>query len=77
MESTQMMDEATKFDADRERWLNTIVSLPEGAALRGTSVDTLRRLGKAGELEIVKLSPQRRGIRRREALKSIEPNTAA
>jgi hypothetical protein len=56
-------------DPDREKWLDEIVTLAAGAALRGVSVDTLRREHKRGNLEILELSPHRRGIRRREALK--------
>jgi hypothetical protein len=55
---------------DRKEWLDQIVSLAEGAALRGVSVDTLKREHKRGILKILELSPHRRGITRREALKS-------
>jgi hypothetical protein len=62
-----------QFETDperhREKWLDEIVTLAAGAALRGVSVDTLRREHKRGNLEILELSPHRRGIRRREALK--------
>jgi hypothetical protein len=62
----------TVTDADHhERWLDEIVPLTEGAALRKISVDTLKREAKLGNLNIIKLSVQRRGITRREALKSI------
>jgi hypothetical protein len=62
-----------KSEADREHdhWLDEIVSLPEGAHLRKCSVDTLKREGKRGNLKIIELSPNRRGITRREALKQI------
>jgi hypothetical protein len=40
-----------------------IVSLPEASAISGLSVDTLRRCHKRQELEIIKLSPRRVGIR--------------
>ena len=56
-------------DSDHERWLDEIVSLPEGAYLRKCSVDTIRREGKRGNLQIIELSERRRGITRREALK--------
>jgi predicted HicB family RNase H-like nuclease len=56
-------------DPEHEKWLDEIVTLAEGAALRRTSVDTLKREHKRGNLEILELSPHRRGIRRREALK--------
>jgi hypothetical protein len=57
-----------KFDPDRERerWLDEIVSLEEGAYLRKVSIDTLKRTAN-----IIKLSARRRGISRREALKQI------
>ena len=55
-------------DAERERWLDEIVTLTEGAALRRVSVDTLRKEGKRGKVKILKLSVRRRGITRREAL---------
>jgi hypothetical protein len=54
---------------EHERWLDEIVTLAEGAALRKTSVDTLMREHKRGNLEIIELSARRRGITRREALK--------
>ena len=65
------MDETrTPFDATAyERWLDEIVYLPEGATLRKVSVDTLKRMGKRGEVEILDLSDRRKGIRRREAMK--------
>jgi hypothetical protein len=63
---------STVTDADHhERWLDEIVTLPEGASLRKISVDTLKREWRLGNLTIIKLSKQRRGITRREALKSI------
>jgi hypothetical protein len=40
-----------------------IVSLPEASAITGLSVDTLRRCHERQELEIIKLSPRRVGIR--------------
>jgi hypothetical protein len=58
-----------KTDPEHERWLDAIVSLPEAAFLRGISVDTLRREHKRGTLKILELSPHRRGVTRREALK--------
>jgi hypothetical protein len=54
---------------DRQAWLDEIVSLTEGAFLRKVSVDTLRRLGKRGDVKILELSVKRRGLTRREALK--------
>jgi hypothetical protein len=40
-----------------------IASLREAAAIRGVSIDTLRRMGARGEIEILHLSPRRRGVR--------------
>ena len=40
-----------------------IASLREAAAIRGVSIDTLRRMGARGEIEILQLSPRRRGVR--------------
>lgn len=58
-----------KVDPERERWLDEIVTLTEGAALRRVSIDTLRKEAKRGKIKILKLSERRRGITRREALK--------
>jgi len=57
-----------RADPEYERWLDEIVTLAEGAALRRVSVDTLRREHKRGNLKILELSPTRRGVRRRDAL---------
>jgi hypothetical protein len=63
---------STVTDVDHhERWLDEIVPLPEGAMLRKISVDTLKREWKRGKLTIIELSAKRRGITRREALKSV------
>jgi hypothetical protein len=59
---------AASFNLDYERWLDEIVTLAEGAALRKVSVDTLRREHKRGNVDILDLSVKRRGITRREAL---------
>jgi hypothetical protein len=56
-------------DPEHEKWLDEIVTLPEGAYLRKVSVDTLKREGKRGNVAILELSARRRGITRREALK--------
>jgi hypothetical protein len=56
---------------EHERWLDEIVTLAEGAALRKVSVDTLRREHKRGNIDILGLSAKRRGITRREALKVV------
>jgi hypothetical protein len=61
-----------KRDPEHEAWLDQIVSLREGAALRGVSVDTLRELGKRGQLKVLQLSERRKGITRREAFKPIK-----
>lgn len=58
-------------DTEREKWLDEIVTLTEGAALRKVGLDTLRNEGKRGRIRILKLSERRRGITRREALKGI------
>jgi hypothetical protein len=58
-------------DFDYERWLDEIVRLEEGAHLRKVSVDTLKRMGRRGELNLIELSARRLGITRREALKQI------
>ena len=54
--------------AAHNAWLDQIVPLPEGATLRGVSVDTLKREGKRGKVKILELSERRRGTTRREAL---------
>ena len=59
-----------KSDAERERWLDEILTMPEAAKLRKVTVDTLRREVKAGRLKDVKLSLKKRGMTRREALSS-------
>ena len=57
-------------DADYEAWLDEIVPLPEGATLRKVSVDTLKREAKREKIKIIELSEKRRGITRREALRT-------
>jgi hypothetical protein len=58
------------LDEEHERWLDEVVYLPEAAALRKVSIDTLRREAKEGRIKILQLSERRsRGITRREALK--------
>jgi hypothetical protein len=59
-----------KIDADHERWLDEIISLTEAASLRKVSVETLRSEVRKGRLRVVKLSPRKRGMTRREALTS-------
>jgi hypothetical protein len=51
-----------------ERWLNGIVRLKEGAALRGVHPDTLRREAARGRLKLIRISERAIGIRRRVAL---------
>jgi hypothetical protein len=51
-----------------ERWLNGIVRLKEGAALRGVHPDTLRREAARGRLTLIRISERAIGIRRRDAL---------
>jgi hypothetical protein len=63
-----MATKSPQSDAEHQRWLDEIVTLTEGAMLRKVSVDTLRREAKLGRVKILKLSPKRRGITRREAL---------
>jgi predicted site-specific integrase-resolvase len=58
-----------EFDAERERWLDEIVSLTEAASLRKVSIDTLRSEIKKGRLHVIKLSERRRGMTRREAIR--------
>jgi hypothetical protein len=66
-----MSDPNLDTDRERQRWLDEIVALPEGASLRKVSVDTLRREAKRGNLKLIELSARRLGITRREALKQI------
>jgi hypothetical protein len=58
--------------SEHDKWLDEIITLPEAAVLRKVSVDTLRNMGRNGQIKILKLSPRRRGITRREALKGIK-----
>jgi hypothetical protein len=55
-------------DPEYQRWLDGITSLREGAQLRGTSVDTLKREAVRGKLRLLRVSERRWGIRRRDAL---------
>ena len=54
-----------RFDPDYERWLDGIVPPREGAALRGVSVDSLKRYSAD---KLIRVSARRLGIRRRHAL---------
>jgi len=58
-------------DPERERWLDEIVSMTEAASLRKVGLDTLRAEIRKGRLKVIKLSERRRGMTRREALRSI------
>ncbi len=40
-----------------------VLAMDEAAVLAGVSTSTLKRLGHAGKLRILRLSPRRRGIR--------------
>lgn len=60
-----------KNNVERERWLDEVVTLTEGAALRRVSIDTLRNEAKRGRIKVLHLSERRRGITRREALKDM------
>jgi hypothetical protein len=53
---------------ERQRWLDTIIPLQEGAALRGVHVETLKREAARGRLTLIRVSTRRLGIRRRDAL---------
>jgi hypothetical protein len=55
-------------DPDHQQWLDGIVPIQEGARLRSTSVDTLKREYAKGKLELLRVSERRWGIRRRVAL---------
>jgi len=44
-------------------FVDKVVSLPEAAHLAGVSPDTLRRCHKRKEIQIIKLSPRRVGVR--------------
>jgi hypothetical protein len=53
---------------EHHRWLEGIVPLQEGALLRGTSVDTLKREHRRGRVKLERISERLWGIRRRVAL---------
>jgi hypothetical protein len=59
-------------DQNREDWLDEIISLTEAAALRKVSIDTLRSEIRKGKLKQIKLSERKRGMTRREALRSVQ-----
>ena len=54
---------------ERERWLDGIVPLSEGAELRsGIHPDTLKREAAKGRVKPIRISQRLWGIRRRDAL---------
>lgn len=53
-----------------EKWLDEIVSLPEAAAMRKISIQTLRREIRSGRLKAVRLSERKWGMTRRQATTS-------
>jgi hypothetical protein len=54
---------------ERERWLDAIVTLAEGAKLAGEiSIDMLKREALKGRYQLIRVSERRLGIRRRNAL---------
>jgi hypothetical protein len=53
---------------ERERWLDGIVPLAEGARLRKVHPDTLKREHDRKRLKLVRRSKRLWGIRRRDAL---------
>jgi hypothetical protein len=53
---------------ERERWLDGIVPLSEGAQLRDVHPDTLKREHDRGRVKLVRRSKRLWGIRRRDAL---------
>jgi hypothetical protein len=59
-------DRRIHLSADLE--LDRVVSLKQAADLRNVSIDTIKRQGKRGEIEILQLSPRRHGVRLRVAL---------
>ena len=57
-------------DLDREIWLDEVISLTEAAVLRKISVETIRSLIRQGRLKAVQQSRRKRGMTRREALRT-------
>jgi hypothetical protein len=54
-------------------YLDGIVRLSVAAKLRGVSVDTMRREGAAGRLELIPMTDDMVGCRRRDALRLSPP----
>jgi hypothetical protein len=61
----------SKTDADRDRWLDEILTLKEAAAIRRVSVDTIKDLIATGRLNGVRISKARWGMKRREAMRDV------
>jgi len=61
-----------KGSQEYQDWLEEIITLAEAAMIRKVSIETLRREGRSGRLKILKLSPRRQGIKRREAMKGLD-----
>jgi len=59
-----------KLETQHDVWLDEIVSLTEAAALRKISVETLRILIRSGRLQAIQQTERKRGMTRREALRS-------
>jgi hypothetical protein len=55
-------------DFDRERWLDGIVPLAEGARLISVSVDTLKRAAVKGRYRLIRVGERKLGVRRRDVL---------
>jgi hypothetical protein len=51
-----------------QQWLDAIIPLQEGAALRNVSVDTLKRAAAKGKVKLYRRSERLLGMRRRDAL---------
>ena len=59
-----------KPETQHDMWLDEIVNLTEAAALRKISVESLRILIRAGRLRAIQQTERKRGMTRREALRS-------
>jgi len=59
-------------DADHQQRLESIISLQEAAELRGINIKTLRSEIRRGALKDIRISKKRRGMTRREALRTQE-----
>ena len=73
MNTSQVTAQPPVDPLEYEAWLDGIVSLPEGAQLRGgISISTFKREAKA-EGQLLDISKRRKGVRRRYALMRHEP----